>query len=351
MRIQRFLGDAVCGLSTQAILTALALAQAPFLISEEEQLVSAARFVLNENAAAPERAIPRAMLSSASGIAIIPNLLKGGFVLGVRHGRGVVLLRDAQGAWSSPQFVTLTGGSIGWQAGIQSTDLILVFKTPSSVRGLLSGKITIGADLAAAAGPIGRNAAAATDAQLKAEIYSYSRSRGLFAGVALDGSSLQIDHAAAARYYQAAGLQAGNAPLASAPLPASASALVQEVTLLTQVAMAAPPPAPFAISGQAPTAGLEPVRQQLIAAAAQLQNFLDPNWRNYLALPAEATVQAPIHDLTGVEQSLMRFDTVASDPRYAAISSRVEFQTTHQLLRQFLATARQSLTAPPSTSR
>ena len=138
----------------------------------DSQLVIASRSVLAEMAAAPERAIPQAMLSNASGIAIIPNVLKGGFVIGVRHGRGVLLLRDAHGGWTSPQFISLTGGSFGWQAGIQSTDLILVFKTPSSVQGLMNGKITIGADVAAAAGPVGRNASVATAAPLRAEIYS-----------------------------------------------------------------------------------------------------------------------------------------------------------------------------------
>ncbi len=352
MSIKQLLCCTAGVLSATAIFPALVMGQPPFLVSEEEQIVAAARLVLNENAAAPELAIPRAMLSSASGIAIIPNVLKGGFVLGVRHGRGVVVLRDPSGAWTAPQFVTLTGGSIGWQAGIQSTDLILVFKTPNSIRGLVTGKLTIGADVAAAAGPLGRNAAAATDAQLKAEIYSYSRSRGLFAGIALDGSSIQVDGAAGARYYQGLAAVAGNAALgAAAPLPASALALVQEVTALTQPVAIAQPQVPFSNSLLAGPPEIEPVRQQLVATAAQLQAILDPSWRNYLALPAEAVTPGPIRDLTGTEQSLLRFDTVAADPRYAAISSRTEFQATHQLLRQFLTTARSRVALPPPPSR
>jgi hypothetical protein len=232
----------------------------------------------------------------------------------------------------------LTGGSIGWQAGIQSTDLILILRTPSSVRGLVTGKITIGADVAAAAGPVGRNAAAATDAQFQAEIYSYSRSRGLFAGIALDGSSLQIDPASSARYYQAAGAQPS-----AAQLPASALALLQEITAMTQAPAAAPSQVNLA-PGAVPT--LESLRQQLLFAAAQLQANLDPNWRSYLAVPAAAVGQLPMNELVGMEQSLLHFDTVAADPRYAAISGRAEFQNTHQLLRQYVTIARRPVSAP-----
>ena len=113
------------------------------------------------------------------------------------------MVRDEQGAWQAPQFVSLTGGSVGWQAGVQATDVILVFKTQKSIQGLMEGKFTLGVDAAAAAGPVGREATAATDATLKAEIYSYSRSRGLFAGVSLDGSALQIEYEANQSYYRA----------------------------------------------------------------------------------------------------------------------------------------------------
>ncbi len=113
--------------------------------------------------AIPASGIPASLLANAQGIVIIPDLVKGGFVLGVRHGRGIVMVRDERGFWRPPSFVTLTGGSVGWQIGLQVTDIILVFKTRSSVQGLLRGKFTLGADAAAAAGPVGREAAAATD--------------------------------------------------------------------------------------------------------------------------------------------------------------------------------------------
>ena len=161
----------------------------------ETVIVDDSRDVLNEIMAIPASGIPASLLANAQGIVIIPDLVKGGFVLGVRHGRGIVMVRDERGFWRPPSFVTLTGGSVGWQIGLQVTDIVLVFKTRSSVQGLLRGKFTLGADAAAAAGPVGREAAAATDTQLLAEIFTWSRSRGLFAGVSLDGSVLQIDHA------------------------------------------------------------------------------------------------------------------------------------------------------------
>ena len=170
----------------------------------ETVIVDDSRDVLNEIMAIPASGIPASLLANAQGIVIIPDLVKGGFVVGVRHGRGIVMVRDERGFWRPPSFVTLTGGSVGWQIGLQVTDIVLVFKTRSSVQGLLRGKFTLGADAAAAAGPVGREAAAATDAQLLAEIFTWSRSRGLFAGVSLDGSVLQIDQPANAAFYNGA---------------------------------------------------------------------------------------------------------------------------------------------------
>lgn len=157
--------------------------------------------VLREIMESPDRRIPRELLRDAEAVAVIPDVVKAGFVIGGRHGRGLIAVRGADGAFSNPSFVRLTGGSVGFQAGVQSTDVILVFRTRRGVDGVVNGKFTLGADAAVAAGPVGRNAAMATDALLKAEIYSYSRSRGLFAGVALDGAVLAIDHDANARAY------------------------------------------------------------------------------------------------------------------------------------------------------
>ena len=152
--------------------------------------------VLDEIMQAPDRAVPRKLLEEAHAIAVIPDVVKAGLVVGGRHGRGLVSVRGADGTWSNPSFLSLTGGSVGFQAGVQATDVVLVFRTARGLDSLVHGKFTLGADAAVAAGPVGRTAEAKTDAQFRAEIYSYSRARGLFAGVALDGSVLGIDHRA-----------------------------------------------------------------------------------------------------------------------------------------------------------
>lgn len=152
--------------------------------------------VLKEIMMAPDKRLPADLMHDAHAIAVIPDVIKAGFVIGGRHGAGLLSVKTADGTWSNPSFVSMTGGSIGFQAGVSSTDVILVFRTQRGVDSIVHGKFTLGADASVAAGPVGRNAQAATDAQLKAEIYSYSRSRGLFAGVALDGSVLSIDNGA-----------------------------------------------------------------------------------------------------------------------------------------------------------
>lgn len=150
--------------------------------------------VLDEIMQAPDRRIPTNLLREAHAIAVIPDVIKAGLIVGGRRGHGLIAIKGADGTWSNPSFITMTGGSVGFQAGVQSTDVVLVFRSQRGVDSIVHGKFTLGADASAAAGPVGRSAQASTDAQLKAEIYSYSRARGLFAGVALDGSVLAIDH-------------------------------------------------------------------------------------------------------------------------------------------------------------
>jgi len=173
----------------------LSLASAPAFAGETEtrRAENAVR-VLNEVMQAPDRAIPQDLLRNAHAIAVIPDVIKAGLVIGGRHGDGLIAVKTRDGTWSNPSFVSLTGGSIGFQAGVSSTDVILVFRTERGVDSIVHGKFTLGADASAAAGPVGRSAQASTDAQLKAEIYSYSRARGLFAGAALDGTALTIDN-------------------------------------------------------------------------------------------------------------------------------------------------------------
>jgi lipid-binding SYLF domain-containing protein len=152
--------------------------------------------VLAEIQAIPESSIPDKLLDEAKAIVIVPDTIKAGLVLGGRRGHGVMAVRTADGGWSNPSFVTLTGGSIGLQVGVQSADVVLVFRSERGLDSIVNGKFTLGADAGVAAGPMGRNAAAATDGQMKAEIWSWSRARGLFAGVALDGAVLSMDNKA-----------------------------------------------------------------------------------------------------------------------------------------------------------
>lgn len=191
-----------------ALVAAAFLAPPPARAAEQPEAarVEAAADVLEKIMEIPEKAIPPALLVNAHGIAVVPGVIKVGFVVGAQFGRGVLAVRRADGRWSDPVFVTLAGGSVGWQVGAQSTDFVIVFKTRRSVEGIMKGKFTLGADAAVSAGPVGRRAEAATDAQLAAEIYSYSRSRGLFAGVSLEGCAIQIDGPTAAAFYGKKGI-------------------------------------------------------------------------------------------------------------------------------------------------
>lgn len=169
--------------------------------TKEEERVADATDVVDQLLRIPEQSIPPSLLSRAYAIAVIPNMIKAGFVLGARHGKGVLVVRQPDNSWSNPAFVRMTGGSIGWQAGAQSTDIILVFKTRKSVDGIANGKLTLGADASVAAGPVGRHTEVATDLKFRAEVFSYSRSRGLFAGVALEGAGLTMDRKSNAAFY------------------------------------------------------------------------------------------------------------------------------------------------------
>lgn len=196
---------------------------------EEDRLVTATS-VLEQLADIPEQYVPPSLLNSAYGVAVIPNVIKIGLGIGGRHGKGVLVVRDDSGTWSDPVFVSLTGGSFGWQIGAQSTDIILVFKTRRSVEGLTGGKLTLGADASVAAGPVGRHAEAATDIQLKSEVYSYSRNRGLFAGVALEGTAITIDEDANAAFYGRPGITAAEIWTRDAPrAPAVARAFLEKL--------------------------------------------------------------------------------------------------------------------------
>jgi len=170
---------------------------------EDKRATDAVR-VLNEIQQIPEQGIPDKLLDEGKAVVVIPDTLKVGLVLGGRRGHGLLSVKNPDGNWSQPVFVKLTGGSIGFQAGVQSSDVVLVFRNDRNLDNIVNGKFTLGADAGVAAGPVGRNASASTDGQLKAEIWSWSRARGLFAGVALDGAVLQIDDDANTAVYGSA---------------------------------------------------------------------------------------------------------------------------------------------------
>jgi lipid-binding SYLF domain-containing protein len=336
-----------------SVVGSLLLAPEVFAQQPEAQTVQAAAAVLNETMATPGNRIPQAMLADAHGVAIIPNVIKGGFVVGARHGRGVLFIREADGVWHAPVFITLTGGNIGWQVGLQSSDIILVFKTPRSIQGILSGKLTIGADAAAAAGPVGRQTAAATDGKLQAEIYTYSRSRGLFAGVSIDGSVVRIDQLATGAYYHSAGpgqpvtippaaqqltqtvaaYASGSAP---DPSPSGATGLpgLTAVPTATGIPQAAPPQT-SAIVQQHRATNADVIRNQLSQIAPELYELMDDQWKNYLALPSEVFLTGAHPAPAEVAATVERFDRVANDPAFAKLAARPEFQSVRAMLKHY----------------
>src|ERR1700723_2852387 len=188
-----------------AILAAAFLNTAHAGAREEGRLLTATE-VLEEVRAMPDVRLPDTLLAHSYGIAVIPDVTKVAFIFGGRHGNGVLAVRDKLTApWSNPVFVSLTGGSWGFQAGAQSSDIILVFTTKRGVEGIAGGKITLGADASVATGPVGRQGSAGTDITFNAEIYTYARTRGLFGGIALDGSVITIDRSANASVYHKRG--------------------------------------------------------------------------------------------------------------------------------------------------
>ena len=176
---------------------------------EEGKLLVASQ-VLEELRDSRDQLIPERLMERAYGIAVIPDLTKVAFFAGGRHGNGVMVVRNKDGRFTNPVFITMTGGSFGWQWGVQKTDIVLVFTSRKGIEGIAGGKVTLGADASVAAGPVGRQASAATDASFKAEVYSYSRSRGVFAGLALDGTVLRIDDDANEAFYKKSDVSAND---------------------------------------------------------------------------------------------------------------------------------------------
>ena len=184
----------------RVVLFATTLSSAAFAAEAASSRLQASATVLNEIMAAPDKGIPSDILGSAKCVAVVPSLLKGGFVVGGAHGRGMATCRTATG-WSAPAPLTTTGGSIGLQIGGQAVDLVMVIMNDRGMQALLSSKFKLGADASVAAGPVGRHTEGSTDWKLRAEVLTYSRARGLFAGISFNGAVIKQDEDATREVY------------------------------------------------------------------------------------------------------------------------------------------------------
>lgn len=327
--------------------------------STEAGVVNESAVVLQElTSSTTTTGIPMHLLASAEAIAIVPHFIRGAFMVGFSGGHGVLVQRDANRQWRAPEFINMFGGSFGWQIGVQATDLVLIFRSARSLQNIQRGKITLGVDASAAAGPIGRTAGAATDGALQAEILTYSRSRGLYAGVSLGGSSLQLDVPATQRYYQIT-------PTSPGVVPPSAIALVNELAELSNRAT------PEAIASMRPAEAINPLDptnlstpedqavleqrsrtiSEIASSIASMQQKVDAQWQEYLVLPASWKVPASVTP-EEIQEVVVRYERVASNPEFTALSSQPEFVQTLRLLRQLAlesATAWQLTLPPPPT--
>ncbi len=166
--------------------------QTIFAQEKQQEKIDASAKVLADFSKMKEN-IPRELLKVTEGIIIIPKLINAGFVVAGRRGKGIAMVKHSDGTWSNPVFITITGGSVGFQAGIQSVDLVLIFKHAKTLENIGKGSFTLGGDVSVTIGPEGRNSSASTDYKMEAEVYSYSRSKGLFAGISISGSAIEVD--------------------------------------------------------------------------------------------------------------------------------------------------------------
>lgn len=217
-----------------ALLAGMIAAAPAAAVTREEATIQNAMVVLRELQSIPDLRIPDLLLSRAEGIVILPANVKVGLIFGARWGNGLLLVRNEDRSWSSPVFVSTGGGSWGLQAGGQVADVVLVLTTRRSIEGITDGKLTLGADASVAAGPVGRTAMASTSVTFDSEVYAYSRTKGLFAGVSLEGNGIFIAKRANRHFY--AGEDSASAIFASRQPPPPAGDLVAEVQRLTSVA-------------------------------------------------------------------------------------------------------------------
>lgn len=198
---------------------------------KQDDKITAATQVLKDFGKMKE-SIPADLLKVTEGIIIVPKLINAGLVVGGKRGKGIAMAKLADGTWSNPVFVTLTGGSVGLQAGVQSVDLVLIFKHSATLQKIGGGSFTLGGDISATAGPVGRNSTASTDYKLEAEVYSYSRSKGLFAGISLQGAAIDVDDKSNEAFYGKATTSKELFANASASNAANVTALKSELESL-----------------------------------------------------------------------------------------------------------------------
>ena len=229
-----------------------------------EQRLDESKRVFESFSNLSEEAIPYWLLERAYGVVVVPNVIRGAAIIGGRGGRGVMAVRQPDGSWSNPVFVNLYGANVGFQVGVQSTALVLVLMSRQSVEGIAGGKVTLGADASVAAGPVGRSATAATDATFKAQVLSYSRNEGMFAGVSLDGTVIAVDDGSNASSYGVPGILASQVLDGSAGTPSPAARAFSASLASATGAAAAPAPAPAAVptTPSAPTVSAPPGPQE-----------------------------------------------------------------------------------------
>ena len=255
--------------------------------SREEQRVADSADVLDQFLRIPEQNIPSALLARAYAVAVVPGVVRIGFGLGARRGKGILVVRQDDGSWSNPAFITLTGGSLGFQAGVQRTDVVLVFKSRRGIDNITNGKLTLGADASVAAGPVGRSVEGATDIRFEAEIVSYSRARGIFAGVSFAGSGVTMDRKANAAFYSSPSMTPENI-FASSPniAPDVANRFVQVLTAQTTRLAQAPDmqarPSSAPAPATEPESGVQtfgmPGPGEMEESEASSESYLDPNY-------------------------------------------------------------------------
>ena len=259
-------------LSLLLAVTALAPAQASADDKADRRLQQSQR-VFEAFSDLTEQTIPTWLLERAYGVVVVPSVVKVALSIGGRGGKGVMAVRNPDGTWSAPAFVTLAGANIGFQFGVQSTDVVLVLMSRESVEGIAGGKVTLGADASVAAGPLGRSSAAATDATLTAQVLSYSRSSGLFAGVALDGTVIAIDKRANESFYGISDVLASQILAGKvANVPADAQEFTAALARATQAPGAKAAPAAVPAAPPPPSAPAAPVD-----GPAQTYPMEDPN--------------------------------------------------------------------------